>query len=56
MNEMHLSKSKYCRAIQCNKMDFAKEHFESISNGSVKYGVVDSYEHLIDLVTGINKI
>ena len=48
--------SAQLKGTEKGKIECAKKHFESISNGSVKYGVVDSYEHLIDLVTGINKI
>ena len=48
--------SAQLKGAEKGKIECAKKHFESISNGSVKYGVVDSYEHLIDLVTGINKI
>ncbi len=48
--------SAQLKGAEKGKIECAKKHFESISNGNVKYGVVDSYEHLIDLVTGINKI
>ena len=48
--------SAQLKGAEKGKIECAKKHFESISNSSVKYGVVDSYEHLIDLVTGINKI
>lgn len=48
--------SAQLKGAEKGKIECAKKHFESISNGSVKYGVVDSYEYLIDLVTGINKI
>lgn len=40
------------REVEKAKIACAKKHFESISNGEVKYDVVDSYEALIDIVTG----
>ncbi len=48
--------SAQLKGAEKGKIECAKKHFESISNGSVKYGVVDSYEYLIDLVTGVNNI
>ncbi len=33
------------------KMECARKHFHCISNGEVKYDVVDSYESLINLLT-----
>ena len=39
------------RDVEKAKIECAKKHFESISNGTVKYDVVDSYESLIDILT-----
>lgn len=39
------------RDVEKAKIECAKKHFESISNGEVKYDVVDSYEKLIDMIT-----
>ena len=39
------------REVEKAKIECARKHFESISNGEVKYDVVDSYESLINLVT-----
>lgn len=39
------------RDVEKAKIECAKKHFESISNGSVKYDVVDSYESLINILT-----
>ena len=36
------------RGIENAKIECAKKHFEEISNGSIKYDVVSSYEELID--------
>ena len=44
MNSMQLSQ------IEESKIHCAKEHFRSISNGSVVYDVVDSYKSLLDKV------
>ena len=44
--------SAQLKGIEKGKIECARKHFQSICNGSVKYDVVDSYEHLIDLVTG----
>lgn len=33
------------------KIACAKKHFECISNGEVKYDVVDSYESLINMIS-----
>ncbi len=48
--------SAQLKGAEKGKIECARKHFKSISGDSVKYGVVDSYEHLIDLVTGVNKI
>ncbi|WP_345788106.1 hypothetical protein [Desulfotomaculum copahuensis] len=37
------------RKIKEAKIHCAKKHFEKISNGSVKYDVVDSYEKLLEI-------
>lgn len=39
------------RDVEKAKIECAKKHFECISNGEVKYDVVDSYESLIDILT-----
>lgn len=39
------------RDVEKAKIECAKKHFECISNGEVKYDVVDSYESLINLLT-----
>lgn len=41
------------RAVERGKIECARKHFEAISNGDIKYGVVDSYESLIYEVTGV---
>lgn len=38
------------REVEKAKIECAKKHFESISNGTIKYDVVDSYKTLIDMV------
>ena len=38
------------RKIEEAKIDCAREHFKTISTGSVKYAVVDSYETLMNEV------
>ncbi len=38
------------REIERLKIDCAREHFRAISNGSVKYDVIDSYQTLIEKV------
>ncbi len=38
------------REIEKSKIHCATEHFKAISNENVKYHVVDSYEHLFELV------
>ena len=48
--------SAQLKGAEKGKIECARKHFKSISGNSVKYGVVDSYEHLIDLVTRVNKI
>ena len=48
--------SAQLKGAEKGKIECARKHFKSISGDSVKYGVVDSYEHLIDLVTGVNKM
>lgn len=39
------------REVEKTKIECAKKHFDKISNSEVKYGVVDSYEELINLVS-----
>lgn len=48
--------SAQLKGTEKGKIECARKHFKSISGDSVKYGVVDSYEHLIDLVTGVKEI
>lgn len=48
--------SAQLKGAEKGKIECAKKHFKSISDGKVKYGVVNSYEHLIDLVTGVKEI
>jgi len=38
------------RGVEGAKIQCAKEHFKSISNGEVKYDAVDSYEKLLEIV------
>lgn len=38
------------RNIEKAKIDCAKRHFKAISNGLIKYDVVDSYERLMEIV------
>lgn len=38
------------RPIEQAKIDFAKKLFDSLSNEKLKYGKIDSFEHLIDLI------
>lgn len=45
MNSMQL------RLVEESKIHCAGEHFKAISNGNVVYGVVDSYQSLLDIVT-----
>lgn len=45
MNSMQL------RDIEKAKIHCAREHFKAISNGTVKYDVVDGYKALLDIVT-----
>ena len=49
-------KSSQLKGAEKGKTECAKKHFNAISNGVVKYGVVDSYEYLIDLATGVKEI
>ncbi|MDO4711979.1 MAG: DEAD/DEAH box helicase family protein [Peptostreptococcaceae bacterium] len=44
--------SMQLRLIEQSKIHCAREHFKAISNGDVKYEVVDSYKSLLDLVRG----
>lgn len=44
--------SAQLKGAEQGKIACARKHFKAISNGAVKYGVVDSYENLINLVTG----
>ena len=39
------------RDVEKAKIECAKKHFNCISNGEVKYDVVDSYESLINMLT-----
>ena len=48
--------SAQLKGTEKGKIECTRKHFKSISGDSVKYGVVDSYEHLIDLVTGVKEI
>lgn len=45
--------SAQLKGAEQGKIACAKKHFKAISGGAVKYGVANTYEHLIDLVTGI---
>lgn len=45
--------SAQLKGAEKGKIECARKHFKSISDGNVKYGVVSSYENLIDLVTGV---
>lgn len=47
--------STQLKGVEKGKIECAKKHFKSISNETVKYGVVDSYESLINLVTRVNE-
>lgn len=38
------------RKIEEAKIHCARKHFEKISNSTVQYGVIDSYEKLLDVV------
>ncbi len=44
--------SMQLRLIEESKIHCAREHFKAISNGEVVYDVVDSYQKLLELVTG----
>ena len=48
--------SAQLKGAEQGKIACARKHFKAISNGAVKYGVVDSYENLINLVTGVAPI
>lgn len=43
--------SMQLRDIEKAKIHCAREHFKAISNGTVKYDVVDGYKALLDIVT-----
>lgn len=43
--------SMQLRAIEDSKIHCAREHFKAISSDSVVYDVVDSYQHLLDIVS-----
>ncbi len=45
MNSMEL------REVEKAKIECARKHFECISNGEVRYDVVDSYESLINMIS-----
>lgn len=44
------------KGAEQGKIACARKHFKAISNGAVKYGVVDCYDSLIDLATGVTSI
>ena len=44
-------RSLQLRDIEKAKIHCAREHFKAISNGNVKYDVVDGYKALLDIVT-----
>jgi restriction endonuclease len=44
--------SMQLRLMEESKIHCAREHFKAISNGSVVYDVVDSYQALLNLVKG----
>lgn len=46
-------KSAQLKGAEKGKIECAKKHFKSISDGNVKYGVVDSYQSLIDILTKV---
>lgn len=48
--------SAQLKGAEKGKIECARKHFKSISDGSVKYDVVNNYENLIDLVTGVKEI
>lgn len=48
-------RSNQQRGTEEGKIACARKHFKAISNGEIKYGVVDSYERLIDLATGVTE-
>ena len=41
------------KPIEEAKKKCAEKHFKAISGDDVKYGRVDTYEHLMDIVKGI---
>ena len=41
------------RGVEKAKIECARKHFKAICKDNVKYDVVDSYEHLIDLLTSV---
>ena len=47
------TQSAQLKGAEKGKIACAKKHFRAISNDVVKYDAVDSYESLIDLVTGV---
>ena len=49
-------KTAQLKGAEQGKIDCARKHFKAISNGEVKYDVVNSYENLINLVTGVAPI
>jgi len=40
------------REVEKAKIECARRHFEKLSNGQLKYDVVDSYEKLMEMVKG----
>ena len=48
--------SAQLKGAEKGKIECARKHFKSISDGTVKYDVVNTYEHLIDLVTGVTPL
>lgn len=45
--------SAQLKGAEKGKIECAKKHFKSISGGNVKYGVVDSYQSLVDVLTKV---
>ena len=48
--------SAQLKGAEKGKIECARKHFKSISDGTVKYDVVNTYEDLIDLVTGVTPL
>ena len=43
------------RGVEKGKIECARKHFQTICKDNVKYDIVDSYEHLIDLLTNVKE-